>query len=295
MTTPPPESSPTVVTPTPEETRAINGSFTDEEIRALAQQLIKSGQLGFEAMTLIKGIVVGYEFLGSPPTITVNISGDTTTEVPDIRILDGYSPQIGQTALIAKQGANIVALGHIADSGGYTVSSGAGGWVRADLSNGAHNANNNGDIYYRRVLDNGSWKMQWRGGWDPAGATAMIDTAKALPSDYRPTGLRSIPAARQLSGGATTVHFDFTPDGRAIMTGATTSAPAAAAGGDVHTVDPADYTDVRLSGYLSQAGSDLGHMHNVYASHDHGFSGGSHTHAVTAPGWVSLNRVEYFI
>lgn len=294
MTTPPPESTPVVVAPTPEETRAINSAYTDDEIRALAQQLIKSGQLGFDPATLVKGIVTSYEFLGSPPTITINISGDTTTEVSDVRILDGYSPQVGQTVLIAKQGADIIVLGHIADLGARAVSSGAGGWVRADLSNGSHGGNSNGDIYYRRILDNGSWKMQWRGGWTVSG-TEMIATAKALPSDYRPSSLRTLLTARQLSGGGVSVQMDFHIDGRVVMTGNTTTAAAAASSGDVFSVDPLDFTDVRLSGYLSQAGSDLGHSHNVFASHDHGFSGGSHTHAVSTPGWVSLNGVEYFL
>lgn len=292
MTTPE-VPQPQIVAPTLEETRAINDAQIVQEVRALASEIQKSSELGFDPATAVKGIVTAFDFQGSPPTITVNIGGDASVEVADVRIINTYSPEIGHTVLLIKQGSQIFALGHLADLAATTTSSGSGGWVQATLSNGSHGGNENGDIYYRRILDHGSWKIQWRGGWTVSG-TAMIATAQALAEEFRPTSRRSLLAARQAVGSVAT-RLDFNTDGTVTLVGDTTAPASATTSGDVLPGGGGYGTDVRLSGYLSQAGSDLGHSHIVNNNHDHGFSGGSHTHAVAAPTWVSLNGLEYFI
>lgn len=299
MTTPPPEQSIPLVSPTPEETAALNRTSTDEELRALAQQLKKSGQLGFDPMTMVKGTVTAFDFSGSPPTLTINVSGDTTTEITNVVLLNNYSPQVGHTVLVAKQGADIVVLGHIAELGAYTVNGGAGGWVRADISNGTHGGNGNGDIYYRRILDHGSWKMQWRGGWNVSG-TFIIDTGKALGSDFRPSSKRSVLAARQAED-ALSVQIDFHSDGRVQMVGANTTANSANVSGDVFSFSGST-GGTSVGGTTGGASAGTAHSHGWGGgshghgmSHDHGFSGGSHSHSVNTPTWVSLNGVEYFL
>jgi hypothetical protein len=299
MTTPPPEQAPPLVAPTAEETAALNRATVDEELRALAQQLRKSGQLPFDPMTLVKGTVTAYDFGGSPPTVTINISGDSSTEITSVALLNNYSPQVGHTVLIAKQGADIVVLGHIADLGAYTVNGGAGGWVRADLSNGSHGGNGNGDIYYRRILDHGSWKMQWRGGWNVSG-TFIIDTSKALGSDFRPSSKRSVLAARQVED-ALSVQIDFHSDGRVQMVGANTTANSASVSGDVFSFSGST-GGVSIGGTTGGASAGTAHSHGWGGGshghgmgHDHGFSGGSHSHSVNTPTWLSFNGVEYFL
>lgn len=302
MTTPPPEASTPLVTPTVEETRAINNAYSDEEIRALAQQLLKSGQLGFDPSTILKGIVKAVNSTGSPPTVTIEISGDTTTQITSVRVMNNYTPTVGHTVLIVKQGADIVVLGHIADLAANTVNSNSGGWLRATLSNGTHGGNGNGDIYYRRILDHGSWKVQWRGGWNVSGVM-MIDTAQALGTEYRPTSKRSIVAPRSPTGGQPSLQWDFLTDGRVEMVAYQFSTNNSTVSGDVHTVDPGDYTDtVDPVDSTTGGGADGhthgvvgGHWHGVFGSHDHGFTGGSHSHPAVAPNWVGLNGVEYYI
>lgn len=302
MTVQPPESTRSLAAPTLAETNAISNAGSDEEIRLLAQQLVKSGQLGFDPTTVLKGVVTAIDVAGQPPTLSIQISGDTTTTITGVRLLDNYSPSIGHTVLVDKLGSDIVVRGHIADSDAVGSGDGAGGWIKATLAAGSHGGNNNGDVSYRRILDHGSWKMQWRGGWNVSG-TDLIDSGDALGVEYRPSSLRSLLATRTAIGGSNNVKLDFNTDGTVELVGATTSPNSASISGDVFSATPssanAGGTDVRLSGYLSQAGSDLGHSHALgshgHGSHDHGFSGGSHSHGVSSPTWVSLHNVEYFL
>jgi hypothetical protein len=266
---------------TPEEQAALD-SAQEKQIRELAAQITQMSKLGFDPLTVRKGIVAAVADTTTPPTVSINISGDTTTLVSQVRTLNNYTPLVGQTVLVGKQGTEIFLLGAISAASPLApAATSDSGWTKATLTNGTHDGNSNGDVEFRRVLDHGSWKMQWRGGWSPAGATTMIDTGNALETDFRPTKLRTLLAARQTSGGQIPVQFDFHTDGRVLMVGSTL-APVTAGGGGGYG------TDVRLSGYLSQAGSDLGHSHIV---------NNDHTHAITttAPGWVSLNGVEYFL
>lgn len=298
MTTPPPEGSVPIVTPTSEETRAINKALSDEEIRSLAQQLLKSGQLGFEPSTLVKGVVTAFDFLGSPPTLTVEISGDTTVSISNVRVINTYSPQVGHTVLLAKQGSDIVVIGHIAAVSAYKLGE---DWVRATLTNGSHGGNSNGDIYYRRILDHGSWKMQWRGGWNTSG-TLMINTANALTSEFRPSSKRSVLCARHIQTGATAAQWDFHSDGRVELVGSIQTANSAVATGDIGTIG-SHYHGIGAVGSHSHptpgTSANGGHDHGGGTSsnggHDHPFYGGSHTHSVSSPTWVSLNGVEYFL
>lgn len=301
MTTPPLETTVPVVAPTPEETRAISNPYSDELIRKLAQFIQKSGQLGFDPTTLKKGIIIAIDVTGSPPTVSIQISGDTTTTVASVRMLNNYSPVVGHTVLIVQQGADIVILGHIADLGGKTAANGAGGWNLATLSAGSHNGNSSGNVYYRRILDHGSWKMQWRGGWAVSG-TFMINTGQALAAEYRPAETRPVLAARHFASGPVACHMVFTSDGRVEMQGGTQASSTGTVSGDIGFVDPADSTSVADTSHnhLGDSGGVTGvtsitHNHSIVGGHDHSFFGGSHTHPVTSPTWVSLHGVEYFL
>ncbi|MFD4474713.1 hypothetical protein ACFWPU_01150 [Streptomyces sp. NPDC058471] len=297
MTTPPPELPTPIATPTAEETAAINNAYSDEEIRSLAQQLLKSGELPFDPGTYIKGTITAIDLDGSPPTLSIKISGDTTTTVSDVRLLNNYTPQVGHTVVVGKQGPDIVVLGHIAELSAYSVNSGAGGWVRAVLESGSHGGNSNGDIYYRRILDHGSWKMQWRGGWAPNGDTLMID---ALAAEFRPTSRRSVLAARDASGASNVVKIDFETNGTVFLVGPNTAPFGSSVSGDVWYAAPSGGTGE--AGFHQHSEHDGfgtffagSHSHGVSTGHDHGFSGGYHTHSVNFPTWVSLNDISYFL
>lgn len=299
MTTPPPESPIPVVTPTSSETAALFNSLGEQQIRELAQQIIKATSLGFEPASFSKAIVTSVSYNTTPPVVSLNMSGDTTTTISGAYLLNNYSPVVGQTVLVGKQGPNFFILGHIADVNGSAVGGTGSGWIKATLSNGSHGGNSNGDIYYRRILDHGSWKVQWRGGWNVSG-TMMIDTNNALAAGYRPTSKRSLVAARQIQTGATAIQFDFHSDGRVELVGGTTTGASAVVSGDVYWTGISDFTSVTGSHqHLESSGFFTGfagsHDHGFGAGHDHAFYGGSHTHTVSTPTWASLNGLEYFL
>jgi hypothetical protein len=251
-------------------------------------------KLGFDPMTVRKGVVAAVADTTTPPTVSINISGDATTLVSQVRTLNNYTPVVGQTVLVGKQGTEIFLLGAISAANPTSVNNFSdNGWIRATLTNGTHGGNSNGDVYYRRVMDHGSWKMQWRGGWAPAGETAMIDTADALDPDYRPTSHRSLLCARSLTGD-TAAQFDFHTSGRVVLTGGTSATASAT---------------VSLGGSTASGGSHSHGFDDTYnstsftfdvtytdGSHSHGWSdSASHSHTPTAPTWVSLNGLEYFL
>lgn len=280
---------------TPEEQAALDAS-QEKMIRELASQITKMSKLGFDPLTIRKGIVAAVIDTSTPPTVSINISGDETTLISAVRTLNNYTPVVGQTVLVAKQGTEIFLLGAISAANPTSVNNHTdNGWIRATLTNGAHGGNSNGDIYYRRVLDHGSWKMQWRGGWDPLGETVLIDTADALDPDYRPTSHRSLVAARALTGGLS-VTVDFHTSGRVVMTGfqtATNSASVSLGGG----TDSAGSHSHGISDTYGATGEFVqsdGTSSNGSHSHSWGDSA-SHSHTPSFPSWISLNGLEYFL
>lgn len=300
MSTPTPDpTKQQLVTPTASETAALRASSLDDEIRALAQQLQKQGALGFDPSTHVKGIVTAINYNSSPPTVSIQISGDTTTTIDGVRFINNYTPVINDVVDIRKQGPDLIITGQPAYTSGKVVTGGANGWVVATLTNGSHDGNDQGNVAYRLILDNGSWKMQWRGGWSVSG-TYLIDTDDALASQYRPQSLRSLVVARQTSTGAVACHAEFLADGRVRLAGNTQSTLNASVSGDVYFTSINDFTSVagshsHLDGSGFSTTTDGAHDHSIGASHDHGFSGGSHSHPVTTPTWISLHGVEYFI
>lgn len=297
--------------PTSEASEAVQASLTDETLRDLAKEIAKSGQLGYDPTTLVKGTIVTIDHASAPPNVAVQLSGETSTTVASVRLLNNYSPVVGHTVIVARQGADVMVLGHVADLGGYSVAGGAGGWIKASINSGSHNGNSNGDIYYRRILDHGSWKMQWRGGLTVGGSSTVIT---GLPAEYRPTGHRSTLAARQVNG-ATACTIDFHTDGRVVLAGlnatadaATVSGDIASAGGHSHSIpsNTASGTAVTIDGSTGSAGShshgvaivDNGHSHGVAIvdnSHSHGIAildnGHSHSTPSSSTGGTAVTIV----
>lgn len=273
----------------------------DAALRDLAAQIAKMGQLGFDPITIRKGIVSAVVDTTSPPTVSLNLSGDTETLISAVRTLNNYTPLVGQTVLVAKQGTEIFLLGAIsAGSPMNTNTTTDNGWIQADLAAGSHDGNSNGTVYYRRILDHGAWKMQWRGGWNVSGSTMVT----ALDPDYRPSSKRSVLVPVQIQSGSPVGQLDFGTNGSVTLVSTTAptaestggqSTSGASPSGSTDSVDPIDSTT---------AGGADGHTHGVVGSHyhtifvdNHWHGNGTHTHtlSVAAPTWVSLNGVEYFL
>lgn len=251
---------------------------SSSQIRALAQQLAKS-PYSFEPATFRKGIVASISPNSSPPTLTLNMSGDETVSVAGVRWLDSYAPQVGDTVLVLKQGPDILAVGHIAEAG--TTGEGAGtGWTKANLGSGwTHNGNDMGDVEYRRVWDNGVWKMQWRGAAASTGSNDRIIAASSMGSDFRPGIKRKVPAARDYGGALPSCILRFEANGDVFVEGGSftrSNSGTTGAAGDSHTHSH--------NGAVSQT--------SFVETHTHSFNGDLN---IAFPNWISFNNVEYFI
>lgn len=283
---------------TPEEQAAMDAA-QEKQIRELAAQITQMSKLNFDPMTIRKGIIASVNDATAPPTVSINISGDTSTLVSQVRTLNNYTPLVNQTVLVAKQGTEIFILGSIASENPSSVPTGqteSTGWIKATLSAGSHGGGGS-DVYYRRVLDHGSWKMQWRGMWNVSGSW-MIASAAALDENYRPSGNRPIACGRN-TADAVTVRMDFNSDGTVnwASDAPTLTINPSAPGGDTstngsHTHGISD--TYGASGEFVQSdstGSSGSHSHTITVnSHFHGGS-----ISVASPTWVSLNGVEYFL
>lgn len=282
---------------TPEE-EAAHEAQVDQQLRDLATQIARMTKLGFDPMTIRKGIIAAVNE-SSPPTVSINLSGDTQTLVSEVRTLNNYTPLVGQTVLVAKQGTEIFLLGSIASATPRAAAGSAvdtNGWIKATLTNGSHGGNDN-DVYYRRILDHGSWKVQWRGVWNPSGNSFMIDAANALDENYRPTSYRSIACARDVTSSTdrlATLRMDFAADGTVRYYSAApaldinSSSPGTSSNGS-HAHGYFDDWDGVGSGSSDVTNTDGSHSHTVN-SHFHGG-----TISVAAPSWISLNGVEYYL
>jgi hypothetical protein len=276
-------------------------AIQEAEVQAQLAELSKAMQKmardaaagGFE---IRKGEIAAISDTTSPPTCSINISGDTATLINGVAIMQSYAPQIGQTCLVAKQGADVFLLGAISATSPFGVSTTSNGWQQATLTNGSHGGNSNGNIYYRRINDHGSWKMQWRGGWTVSGVM-MIDTANALDSDFRPGSKRSLLTARQIQTGATAAQFDFHSDGRVELVGGETVPTISGSTGSGGSFSVGSHSH----GFYDTYGASGEFFATDSTFSDGSFSVGSHTHSVSAvndvnaPSWVSLNGLEYFL
>lgn len=265
-----------------------------DELRALVSEIIKQSSLGFNPAQFIKGSVTAISYTTVPPTLTINVSGDTTVAVSAVRFVDSYSPAVGDVALLGRQGNDIWALGKIASDGSLGTGGGTG-WTQATLASGfSHNGDSQGDVEYRKVWDNGSWKMQWRGAAARSSGTTIVT---ALATDLRPGVKRNIAVSRGFGGGSASCQILFNTSGSVVLEASAITVPTGGAGGgsgftSFHSGHSHPYDD-----YYDPGIADFGVLTYVGGGHDHSFTvaGASHTHSITAPDWVAFHGVEYFL
>lgn len=286
---PPAEGSPSQ---TPQATQVASGQQSSE-ISQLVDQLSKP-DIPFDPATIRKGTITASNPTASPPNVSLTISGDDTTTIDAVRYIDSYSPVVGDTVLIIKQGTDIVVLGQINDSGVGADN----GWQTPTLGSGfSNNGNSNGNPSYRLVLDNGDLKVQWKGSVAKTGTATALCT---LAAPYLPASKRSMLTGRDPGGGSVAVQLDFNTDGTVVVVGGTTVPSGTGTTGASASLSHQHYqgySDYQICGYLSQAGSDLCHAH--YQGYSD-FQLSTHTHtmgnlAVTFPTWITLNGIEYFL
>ncbi|MFE0101147.1 hypothetical protein [Streptomyces sp. NPDC059009] len=243
-----------------------------DAIRELATEIAKQQILAFDPATIRKGTVTAIASTSAPPTLSVQISGDTTTTIDGIRYIDSYAPEINDTVLIIKQGTDLVALGEIA--GQFSESS----WTTVSLAAGfSHNGNSNGNVEIRRIWDHGCWKVQMRGAANRSSGTLIAN----VPANYRPTARRSLLCTRTATGGSNVVKIDVETTGDINMVGGTTAPNGGNTGDESAHSHGMENNDHDHGGGVSYEGS---HTHGI-ANNDHNHGGSTnsasgHTHGI---------------
>jgi hypothetical protein len=149
----------------------------DDQVRELVTELTSSLSDPVSRVTLVKGTVTAWDATGTPPSVTINLSGDTT-DIPGVRYQGGYSPVVGDTVDIMKQGTALMVIGRKHDGG----TDAENGWINPVAS-----------IWYRRIVSNGSLKLEFKGSGFASG-TALF-TLPATPVNYRPSAQRVLTVA----------------------------------------------------------------------------------------------------
>lgn len=111
-------------------------SFTlsESELRALATE-IKADPLSFDPATIRKAVVTAVSLATSPPTVTIQLSGDTTASIADVRVMRSYTPAVNDTALVFKQGNELLAFGAVAATSYGLGTTDYGRWSRSSSQN----------------------------------------------------------------------------------------------------------------------------------------------------------------
>lgn len=277
---------------------------THDQIRSLATVLGKTD--GTPTASITKAAVTAVNLAATPPSLDCQVGGDTSTTVAGVRFLDSYSPVVGDTCLIVRQGADIFALGHVDDSNEGTA---ANGWTAPTLNSGyATNGNTNGALLYRVVLDNGDRQVQFKGSVALSGSPGSA--IFTLPTGFRPASKRSLLVARDPGGGSNVEQIDIQTDGQVVRVGSTIGVTGTASSGSGTTGGTATSTGEPVSGYgyngsealtgsadgtIGQHQHGMGHHHDT-ASHTHTTPAHTHTMVnVVAPVWISFHGVEFFL
>lgn len=250
---------------------------SDSQVRALAMQLTAMASTP-PPLTLNQGTIVDVAPDATPPTCSVTLSG-SGTQIDGVSYLDGYTPFLGDTVAILRQNASPLVIGHVADLG--TASASTGGWTQATLFSGSftHGGNSNGNLMYRKVMDHGAWKMQWKGA---VAVTGSPVTVAVLDTSFAPAVKTSVIASRNVKGVSESI--DFQTNGHVELTYDITHASNNQNIGSVGSGDNSDSNSNHLDG------SGVGHAHHHAVSFDH-----FHEIDFVAPSWVSFNGVEYFL
>lgn len=245
---------------------------------------------------LVKGVVTAVAY----PYMTVQVDGDTLTSIANVRYLEAYSPVVGDTCTMLKQGADLLAIGRINTT---TASPAVNGWVAPSLGTGITNTSDT--VRYRVVNDNGERKIQLRGKVSVSGTNI---TLFAMPADLRPLfDLQLLAARDNTQSNVVTLNIGNTASGAVTITGVTAGV-AGQSGGPTNFrtgVEPGSggvadaitgNTDVNHTHVSGNPGENTSTINSGFTNHNH--RQGQHQHAldrVLHPTFVSLNGIEYFL
>jgi len=289
---------------------AAADSAVHTQARDLATLLAVDPQI---SAMIIKGVVTAINLAGTPPTLSAQLAGDTSSSVSLIRFIDSYTPVVGDTCLIIKQGSDIFCIGQMNDNG----SGSANGWVQPTLgTNFTHSAD---PIMYRLINDHGDNKIQLRGSCTHTSTNTALWT---MPTGFRPATNRVVLIARD-NTQSNVAQLLINTDGTMVLGGATTGVAASSGGptGSRTNVDPGTANTSSVTPGVT-GNTDVNHTHfssdgpnpatntswttyinNGFTNHNHSSAahnhvGGVHQHAldlVANPTALWFHDVEYFL
>lgn len=256
-------------------TPSNSGDSIEGVVRDLAAQITAAAQPAYTAPQVVKGTITAFSSDTTPPTVSLNLSGDTTA-IDGVRYLISYSPLVGDVVALLKTGPDLFVLGAYAQ--------GASSWTTPTLSSGfAQNGDSQGNVQYRLVWDNGSPKMQWQGAASRTANTTII-AASQITSTFRPTAKRKVPAARGMGNGNALPNCQlvFNTDGTVVIDGhsygiAMGTSATENAQHDHYSYNPEDGLSYFTNTENEQHAHALGNL------------------TIPAADWVSFHNVEYFL
>lgn len=277
---------------------------TREAVRSLAATLSPDA---ITTAHLIKGVVTAVNLHAIPRTLSAQLEGDTTTTVDDIGFIHSYTPVVGDTVQIIKQGSSILAIGQTSIAASTPAQD---GWIAPTLASGV-TTNAFDPVRYRVIVDNGARKIQLRGGVNLNASQTVLWT---MPTEIRPVvNMTPLVCGRDDFGGATTVLMSPQSNGNMLLSGVTTAPADSGVTGTSSigvTVNSTAFNTSNHTGHTHWLSDWLGgpprdftpdggngaHSHTVGA-HGHGMAHThpGHGHDVLHPDWVSFNGVEYFL
>jgi hypothetical protein len=171
-----------------------------EQIRSLAQVLAKP--VSSPTAELVKGVVTAYTY----PYLTVQLGGDTTTSIANVRHWESYSPVVGDTCQMIKQGGDIIATARVNTTNGAAA---LNGWAQPTLASGFTHSVGLDPIQWRVVNDHGDLLLQLRGSCTLSGVTYSSNTATmfTLPVGSRVAAPKSVLAPRDSGGVCVKINF----------------------------------------------------------------------------------------
>lgn len=261
-----------------------------QQINSLASAL-NTTDSGYATSSSRKAVVTAVDYTTTPPTATINISGDTT-DIPGILMTDSVAPMVGDTVNVLVQGPSYLIVSRTATDGG---------WLTPGLQTGfTTNGDSQGNLQYRMIRDNGSLKMQWQGAVAVSGASTLV--VSGLATTYHPSSQRKLIVPRGMGNGNAVLDIQvvFSTGGAVTIAGGTYTFPA-----HVHTLGNSGNENEfhHHPVYVGATGADtFTYADNDYvpstgaAGHTHSLGNSTGTTGSTAlPDWVSFNGVEYFL
>lgn len=312
-----PQPNPSAVTAvTPQQAAAQ--AQQQSQLRSLAEVLVTDPGVSAQVM---KGKLLAVNYNSYPPLCTIQLGGDTSSSIADVRFLDSYVPVVNDTILIVKQGSELFVLGQMAENAPAGQES-LSGWQTPVLSTTWNSNPSAIPVRYRKVLDNGSYKIQLQGRVNRNG-TNTGTVLWTMPAGYIPGVVRNMVATREnLNGGSNAVQLSALPNGNIEISGHLLDTSAAQHGNlttsyyDVNHVhilfddgqgpdnvnnDPANegtsavkytfgggnYNDGVLGGSAQDGGNSPNHRHTTNSA--------THVHSTSFPSWVALDGIEYWL